>query len=272
MIASGAIALMSAGTASAGCGGVYDEALPITASSPADGAFIAPSASLPVKFMLATPVQHLQLWVRVTSQNTLGQNGTLSDLHGIDDFFALGESMTDPGNYSGASNKAPSWWTNVPGTYYWQMFAMGYDATYTSCHAYASPVYTLTVGAPPPPPATTPPPSAPSTPQLPFMTGSTGRAYAYETVSGVFHHRHGYRASCTPRSDVRISCNVRFSSGPTDYWGTVTVYYLFGAGRTVPWDPTVQWNNTYMIHSINDRCYQSGHPSRCRITTRSGSW
>jgi hypothetical protein len=140
----------------------------------------------------------------------------------------------------------------------------------------ATQTFSIDIPPGPPPPTTAPPPSAPSTPPLPWMTISTGRTYTYNTVSGVlprvFHHRHGYKASCTQRSAVRVSCNVRFSSGPNDYWGTVTVYYLFGAGRTVQWDRTVQWSNQYTIYSINDRCYQSGHPARCRIRTRSGSW
>jgi hypothetical protein len=212
--------------------------------------------------------------VRVTSQNTLGQNGTLSDLNTVDE-FVLGESITDPGNYRGVSNKGSILWNNHPGTYYWQIFGTaGYYGTPTPsdvCHAYASPVFTITVTAPAPPPVATPPPSAPSTPQLPWMTVSNGRTYTYNTVAGVlprvFHHRYGYKASCTRRSAVRISCNVRFSSSPNDYWGTVTSSYLFGS------DNSLESASTYTMHWVSDQCYfHSTHPSRCRIRTKRGIW
>jgi secreted trypsin-like serine protease len=117
----------------------------------------------------------------------------------------------------------------------------------------------------PPPPApttTTPPSSAPATPQLPWMTFSDARTYTYNTLSDVlprvFHHRYGYKASCTRRSAVRVSCNFGFRSAPNDYWGTVTSSYLFGA------NDSLEWVATYTIHWVNDQCYHSGHRSRCR--------
>jgi secreted trypsin-like serine protease len=123
----------------------------------------------------------------------------------------------------------------------------------------------------PPPVTTTPPPSSPSQPQLPRMTLSDGRSYVRQTVAGVlplaFKHQHAYGTSCTRKSAVRISCNFGFWSGPNDYWGTVTVYYLFGSNHAV------QWTDTYTIHSVNDqRYYHSTHRSRCRTTTKRGSW
>lgn len=129
----------------------------------------------------------------------------------------------------------------------------------------------VAAASPTAPPVTTSPPSAPSTPQLPWMTVSTGRTYTYNTVAGVlprvFHHRYGYKASCTRRSAVRISCNARFSSGPTDYWGTVTSSYLFGS------DNSLEWVATYSMHWVSDQCYfHSSHPSRCRIGTKRGRW
>jgi secreted trypsin-like serine protease len=125
--------------------------------------------------------------------------------------------------------------------------------------------------SPPAPPVTTPAPSAPPTPQLPRMTISTGRTYTYNTVAGVlprvFHHRYRYQTSCTRRSAVRISCNVWFSSGPNDYWGTVTPSYLFGSNNSL------EWTATYTMHWVSDQCYfHSGHPSSCRIRTKRGSW
>jgi hypothetical protein len=69
------------------------------------------------------------------------------------------------------------------------------------------------------------------------------------------------------KSAVRIRCNVWFSSGPNDYSGTVTSSYLFGSNNSL------EWTATYTMHWVNDQCYfHSGHPSRCRITTRRGNW
>ena len=73
--------------------------------------------------------------------------------------------------------------------------------------------------------------------------------------------------SCTRKSAVRISCNFSFWSGPNDYWGTVTVHYLFGSNNSL------EWTDRYTMRWVNDQCYfHSTHRSRCRITTRSGSW
>jgi secreted trypsin-like serine protease len=133
--------------------------------------------------------------------------------------------------------------------------------------------------APPPPPppsptappVTTSPPSAPSTPRLPRMTVSTGRSYARQTVAGVlthaFKHQHNYNTSCTRKSAIQISCQFGFWSGQNDYWGTVTVHYLFGS------NDSLEWTATYTMHWVNDQCYyDSGHQSRCRISTRRGNW
>jgi secreted trypsin-like serine protease len=128
--------------------------------------------------------------------------------------------------------------------------------------------------SPTPPVTTTPPPAtttSPSPPQLPKMTVSDGRSYVWRTVAGVlpgaFQHHMAYRTSCTRKSAVRISCSVSFWSGPRDYWGTVTVYYLFGTNISV------EWSDTYTMRSVNDQCYyHSNHRSRCKINARSGSW
>jgi hypothetical protein len=103
------------------------------------------------------------------------------------------------------------------------------------------------------------------------MTVSEGRSYVRQTVAGLlpraFKHQHAYEKSCWRKSATRISCNVTFWSGPNDYWGTVTVHYLFGTNNSV------QWTDIHTMHWVNDQCYyHSGHQSRCRISTRRGSW
>jgi hypothetical protein len=103
------------------------------------------------------------------------------------------------------------------------------------------------------------------------MTISDGRSYARLTVAGVlpraFQHHHAYDTSCTRKSAIRIRCDVGFWSDPNDYWGTVTVYYVFGTNNSV------EWTDTYTMHWVNGQCYyHSNHRSRCRITTKSGGW
>jgi hypothetical protein len=52
-------------------------------------------------------------------------------------------------------------------------------------------------------------------------------------------------------------CRVRFWVGEHDYWGTVTIYYLFEGGRVV-------WNDRYRIREASNRClYYAAHPSSC---------
>jgi len=76
-----------------------------------------------------------------------------------------------------------------------------------------------------------------------------------------------YKPSCTRVASTRFSCAFTFSSGPSDYYGTVIVYYTNGSGGKV------YWTDRYTVHWVNDYCYfRSGHPHRCRIHTKRGSW
>jgi hypothetical protein len=238
MIASGAIALLCAGTASANClDGVYNETLPITALSPADGASMAPAGSLPVSFALASPVQASGLSVRVTSQSTLGQNGTLSDLNTLDE-FALADSITDPGNYRGVSNKGSILWNNHPGTYYWQIFgtAGNYGTPTPSdvCHAYASPVFTITVTAPPPPPVTTPSPRSVPTPSR--LTFNDARSYAVTMIRQRTRHNISRGTiTCTGVNDWTRHCNLAWASGGYSYHASGRFWNYVGSDGKAYW-------------------------------------
>ena len=136
---------------------VYDEALPVSSSSPPDGASYSPSGNR-VGWEVVTMHGLEAVYVRVATRSTLGNDGTLSTLNEVDD-FVLGESNTY-GYYTGASNGDANWWPNRPGQYYWQAFGIG-DSTdpntgVLTCHLYAGPVYTITVVAPQPQGPTTP--------------------------------------------------------------------------------------------------------------------
>jgi hypothetical protein len=137
---------------------VYDEALPVSSSSPADGASSTETSS-GIPWQIVT-LHGASLYVRVATQPTLGNDGTLSTLNQADD-FALVESNTY-GYYTGVSNAG---WPDHPGQYYWQVFGSALVSSngVLTCHAYASPVYTITVAAPQPPPQQQPPQQPPPT-------------------------------------------------------------------------------------------------------------
>jgi trypsin len=118
-------------------------------------------------------------------------------------------------------------------------------------------------------PSSTPPAQEPSAPTLPTLGVSTAKHYVRLTLAGglgrAFKRGSQYTVRCTRESSTRFKCAVTFSSGPNDYYGSVTVYYVSGPGGLL------EWTDTYTIHSVNDECYfHSGHPQRCRIDTRHG--
>jgi hypothetical protein len=69
------------------------------------------------------------------------------------------------------------------------------------------------------------------------------------------------------QSSRRFKCGVTFSSGPNDYYGNAKVYYLSGPSGAL------QRTDTDTIHAVNDDCYlHSGHPQRCKVRTRQGTY
>jgi hypothetical protein len=68
-------------------------------------------------------------------------------------------------------------------------------------------------------------------------------------------------------SAARFNCGANFSSGPNDYYGNVTVYYEFGAKKTLV------WSDHYTLHWVSDHCYfHSRHRHGCRVSTRRGAF
>ncbi len=77
--------------------------------------------------------------------------------------------------------------------------------------------------------------------------------------------------SCSRVSSSRLRCGVTFSSRAsghsTYYFGTVTVSSIKASGKAV------SWSAKYAMHRVDAYCYlRSGHPSRCKVDTRRGSW
>jgi hypothetical protein len=101
------------------------------------------------------------------------------------------------------------------------------------------------------------------------MSGADGRSFTRTVlrgaVRGAFGHQREYSVSCNRDSSIRIECDFQFNSQADLYWGTVTVYYVRMAGRTV------YWSDKYTVHWVNDRCYNSSHPLRCSYHRRRGS-
>lgn len=107
-------------------------------------------------------------------------------------------------------------------------------------------------------------------PTISTLTFADARRFVRRTLNGAlgyaFRRGYQYKASCTRDSRIKIACGIHFSSGPNDYYGTVTVYYVLVSGQ-------VQWTDHYVIHWVNDYCYfHSGHRSSCASHTSSGTW
>lgn len=84
---------------------------------------------------------------------------------------------------------------------------------------------------------------------------------------GVFARRQTYQVSCSRVSASRLSCSITFSSGPNDYYGTVTVFDELGN------DGKVYWSDHYTIRWVNDYCYfHSGHSRSCKIKAKRGTF
>jgi trypsin len=116
-------------------------------------------------------------------------------------------------------------------------------------------------------PATRPPaPAATAPPRLPKLTSTAAKRNAFTVVrtdsrlAGRFRLHTDYRAGCQLTSATTALCSVRWFSGPTDYWGNVTVFEEFEGTEPV-------WNYRYTVRSVDDWCYwHSGHRGRCPVS------
>ncbi|HEY2054179.1 MAG TPA: serine protease [Solirubrobacterales bacterium] len=121
-----------------------------------------------------------------------------------------------------------------------------------------------------PAPAPTPSPPAAPTPKLPRLTITAARRNAFNVVrtdrrlGPLFRVHSGYNAECQSTSSITASCNVRWFSGPNDYWGSVAIFEEWEGATPV-------WSYRYSIRSVDDWCYwHSGHRGRCQVSAYRG--
>jgi hypothetical protein len=127
-----------------------------------------------------------------------------------------------------------------------------------------------------PVPKTATPASAPTAPapaptaKLPRLTTAAALRNTFSAVrtdrrvGARFRVHSGYHAECHSTSTTTAACNVRWFSGPDDYWGSVSIFEEWKGTTPV-------WNYRYSIRSVDDWCYwHSGHRARCRISTYRG--
>jgi Trypsin len=125
--------------------------------------------------------------------------------------------------------------------------------------------------SPPPssPPPSTPPPASSAQPQLPTMTETAARGFVRTTLRDAFPRtfprRYQYEVTCDRSSTLRFSCYFSYYSGPNDYWGTVTVYYVGMSGGTV------YWTDKYSATWVNDYCWNNRAHRRCKVHRTRGT-
>jgi hypothetical protein len=202
----------------------------VTPTSPASGGTYRAVAA-PISFEFTSSIKGMRtMAIEVSTQNVPGQDGTLANDFQVD-FFLPFESDAYPGTYRAVSHGGPAnWWTNVPGTYFWQVTGTCYtgcSATtttlidnnpnypVTNLDSYRSPVFTYTVGTPPPQPVVpaVPLPSPTQTPAarryVLYLDVAARRAKAYAVK-----HNHAKKptARCRKVSSGNAVCTVKWKS------------------------------------------------------------
>jgi hypothetical protein len=191
------------------------QATPVT---PLNGGLYTPPTSPSILFEFSTTNSVLpgnSVWVEVSRESTLGQDGTLANDKRIA-YGLLIQRDSDPSHwYTGV---AASW---SVGAYYFQYSATLNDYDYgpstkcpgqqapTSC-LYASPVFSFTIQNPQPQPQPQPQPSdgSGSTP-VEHLTMATGKSRALRYARRHFHARNP-TARCERVDPSDVLCHVRW--------------------------------------------------------------
>jgi secreted trypsin-like serine protease len=113
---------------------------------------------------------------------------------------------------------------------------------------------------------TTPPEVKKPKAQLPLLTIRRAKSLASRGLGEDFRFRFrrgaGKRISCRRVEREKVKCGVSWYQGGNDYYGSITVYYLFGR-------EAVYWDDRYVVHWVNDYCwFESGHRQSCVIHTK----
>ncbi len=118
------------------------EGLPTSLVSPADGTIVETGTTLP-PFETRTDLDVYggTLYVEISTQNVLAQDGTLANDYRVGS-LELFESDASPGTYRNLPSATPPQWLATPGTYYWMAFGLKDGILYRT------PVFTLEVRAP----------------------------------------------------------------------------------------------------------------------------
>src|SRR3954467_5651377 len=130
--------------------------LPLSAVSPANGAFRppTPTGGIAWQFTVTGPPPGADLAVTVSPAPTGGPDGTLPIETRLD-FFRLTENPAAPGQFSGLSDPGPNAWAGHLGVYYWQAGAP-WTGAFHVFHGPHRPIEKLTIGTPPPRPVPSP--------------------------------------------------------------------------------------------------------------------
>lgn len=102
--------------------------------------------------------------------------------------------------------------------------------------------------------------------QLPLLTIPRAKYLSSRGLEEDFGHRFrrgsGKRIRCKRIEREKVKCGISWYQGPNDYYGTITVYYVYSR-------EAVFWNDRYTISWVNDHCrFHSNHPATCAIHTK----
>lgn len=245
---------------------VYDETLPTSALAPANGTAFQAAPWTPINFSLRTSLHQLStISLEVTSQNVLGQDGTLAnDYH--KELVSMFESDADPDLYTGHSLAAPGWWTDTPGTYYWQAHTVA-TATINGvfgCHLFATPVTSLSVTSPPPPPVTTTTTTTPP-PTPPILMFDDAHNFAASMVKARTHRSPRIFVACSRAGNWTLQCSLNWSAAGSSYRASGRFWDYLQNGQAYWWydfKGTRSWRT----------CVRRHHKTRCTSHRQSFHW
>lgn len=212
------------------------EPLVLASVTPADGTVYAAQPQYGVSWQITGgPPAGASVTLSVSSTPATGTDGaTLSDLNRVD-FTILAASSTDVGVYQGVSNAGPGWWTNIPGTYYWQIHATWtefppYPAS-PIFHDAVSPIQRIVIQAP-----QQPAPSQPAPVSQPSLAmSSTDAAYYVRALIRLKTKRqpHNLHYACGRVATRSFRCRPSWRDSRSIYAGTVKFTHFLESGQIV---------------------------------------
>jgi len=203
--------------------------LTFTAATPADGATLTSSPTALVDFTLtgvtgvAPAGMGPSLWVKVSSSDVPGQDGTLADDYVVD-VLPLRADAT-PGAFRGQARGSIDSWLNRPSAYYWQASVQqAVDCSPPgpcTTRTLMTPIYRVVVSAP-----------APAAPPAPTVAPERATLSATEVRSairiGIRRNAHrsarGLVYRCGREDNARFTCQPNWHDTRYQYRGRMTVW------------------------------------------------